>query len=132
MCATRKFWRVLCFAFFFWLVTQRHGFESQQARSVALLVSPPIKHSRTCNLGAKFEKFPMQSPFPSVLELLCITSPFFWERLALHTFWAKAPCLRLKMLHAPKPKKLLRGAWVFHASGKTHRETCVKSKLAKP
>ena len=93
--------------FFLWLVTQRPGFEPQQARFFALLLSPLYKTLQNLQFGCKNPKFPYAKPFSiCMITTLYNNSRFFGERLALHTFLARAPCVaRPKMLHTPKPYK---------------------------
>ena len=57
--------------------------------------------------GCKNPKFPYAKPFSiCMITTLYNNSRFFGERLALHTFLARAPCVaRPKMLHTPKPYK---------------------------
>jgi hypothetical protein len=82
---TKNLRGVPCVALFLWLVTQRLGFEPQQARSFALLLSPLYITLQNLRFGC--------NNFPSVWKTLCTW--FFKERLALHTFLATAPCVAL-------------------------------------
>ena len=88
----RKFYEGSCVALFLWLVTQRPGFETQQAQSAA-----------------------------------------FWERLALHTFLARAPCVTRLTYNATHPKTLRKTLTHTHtqASG-THGRPSRRCTLTAP